>query len=118
MSWNDLAFVRQTMQVLHHRGIITWLFGGWAEEVLGLAPPRQHHDPDLLYPVGKFGRGRCLLAGGQDLTAIPAKHLPHKHAFVRLGIMTELILLRPVPGPAWITDFWNQGSYQWARRQA
>jgi hypothetical protein len=27
---NDLAFVRQTIDLLHNRDITTWLFGGWA----------------------------------------------------------------------------------------
>ena len=27
--------------------------------------------------------------------------------------MTELILIRPAPGQAWITDFWDQVHYRW-----
>jgi hypothetical protein len=113
VSGNDLAFVRQTMRLLEDAGIRTWLFGGWAEEVLGLSRPRAHHDLDLLYLAGDFAAVDALLAARGELAAIPAKRLPHKRAFLRLGIMTELILVRPHPGPAYITRFRDQVRYQW-----
>lgn len=113
MSGNDLAFVRQTMQLLEDAGIRTWLFGGWAEEVLGLIPPRRHHDLDLLYPAGDFAVVDALLAAGGEMAEIPAKRLPHKRAFLRLSIMTELILVRPAPGPSYTTVFQDQLRYTW-----
>ena len=113
MSGNDLAFVRETMQLLEGAGIRTWLFGGWAEEILGLSRPRAHHDLDLLYLAGDFAAVDAMLAARDELAEIPAKRLPHKRAFVRLGIMTELILVRPHPGPAYITCFRDQVRYQW-----
>jgi hypothetical protein len=42
LSGNDLVFVRETMGLLDDAGILAWLLGGWAEELLGLAPPRPH----------------------------------------------------------------------------
>src|SRR6266704_1683683 len=42
---------------LESAGIGTWLFGGQAEELLGLAPPREHYDADQLYPAADFSRG-------------------------------------------------------------
>lgn len=113
MSRNDLAFVRETMQLLQDAAIETWLFGGWAEEVLGLVPPRRHHNLDLLYPARDFTAVDALLAAGPGLAEIAAKRLPHKRAFLRLGIMTELILVRIVPGSAYVTCFWDQIHYQW-----
>lgn len=94
-------------------GIKTWLFGGWAEEVLGLGPPRLHHDLDLLYPARDFTAVDALLATGRGLAEIAVKRLPHKRAFLRLGVMTELILVRTVPRPSYITCFWDQVHYRW-----
>jgi len=53
------------------------------------------------------------MTADQDLTEITAKRLPHKRAVARLGIMTELILVRSSPGPAYFTDFWDQTRYRW-----
>lgn len=99
VSENDLTFVRETMQLLEDGGVRTWLFGGWAEELLGLVPPRQHHDLDLVYPAGDFATVDALLPSSDELAEIKAKHLAHKRAFLRHGIMTELILVGPAPGP-------------------
>ena len=33
------------------RGVDTWVFGGWGEELRGLIAPREHADLDLLYPA-------------------------------------------------------------------
>ena len=35
-------------------GGYTWVFGGWAEELSGISPPRLHKDVDLLYPAKDF----------------------------------------------------------------
>jgi hypothetical protein len=113
VSEKDLTFVHETVRLLQNAGISTWLFGGWAEELLGLVPPRPHHDLDLLYPADDFALVDALLVASDDLAEITEKHLLHKRAFVRLGIMTELILVRSTPGAGYSTDFSNQTRYQW-----
>jgi len=113
MHGNDLAFVRQTMGLLETAGIRTWLFGGWAEELLDLSPPRQHHDVDLLYPAADFAVADAFLPACQDMSEITAKHLAHKRAFVRNSIMTELILVRPAPGRGYVTDFGSRLRFRW-----
>jgi hypothetical protein len=109
----DLTFVHETVRLLQNAGISTWLFGGWAEELLGLVPPRPHHGLDLLYPADDFALVDALLVASDDLAEITEKHLLHKRAFARLGIMTELILVRSPPGAGHSTDFSNQTRYQW-----
>ena len=48
---NDLAFVERVQALLLVRGVETWVFGGWGEELRGLIAPRDHVDVDLLYPA-------------------------------------------------------------------
>jgi hypothetical protein len=85
---NDLRFVRHVVARLEAVGIRTWLFGGWAAELLGLRLPRPHHDVDLLYPAESF------------------------EAVEVNGIMVELPLLQgPEDGP--FTDFWGVKRYEW-----
>jgi aminoglycoside-2''-adenylyltransferase len=113
---NDLAFVRETVSRLDEAGIATWLFGGWGEELLGLVASRRHHDLDLLYPAEDFRRVDNLMAADHALTEIAAKRLPHKRAFLRCGVMTELFLVRSSSassGPAYFTKFWDESSYAW-----
>jgi hypothetical protein len=113
VSHNDLAFVRETVRLLEDVGIRVLIFGGWAEELLGLASPRQHHDLDLLYPANDFSLVDALFAAKSGLTEIRAKRLPHKRAFLRRGIMTELILVCSSPTGVYFTDFTNKNRYQW-----
>jgi hypothetical protein len=113
VSENDLAFVRGVVGALEQADVRAWIFGGWAEELLELTRPRSHHDLDLLYPAQNFDQVDVLLAGAADLSEITAKRLPHKRAFLREGVMTELILVRSLPGPTYVTDFWGRVRYQW-----
>lgn len=96
------------MKRLDEHGIRTWLFGGWAEELHGLAAPRDHHDIDLLYPAVSFVLVDQFMRRGK-VQEIVAKHLPHKRAFASDGVMTEIIIVQPGLN----TAFWNQKRYSW-----
>jgi hypothetical protein len=89
----------------------TWVFGGWAAELLGLSLPRLHHDVDLLYPADSFEAVDVFLAGG-DVEEIPAKRFPHKRAFEYDGIMVELFLVRCTEDGRF-TDFWGVNRHRW-----
>src|SRR5262245_34482601 len=39
---HDAAFVARAIETLRAQGLDVWLFGGWAEEVLGLTEPWPH----------------------------------------------------------------------------
>lgn len=113
VSGNDLEFVRGTVGSLAEAGVAVWLFGGWAEELAGMTSRRPHHDLDLLYPADSFHRLDALLATDEGLSEINAKRFTHKRAFVRLGVMTELILVHCGPGPTYVTEFWGRVRYEW-----
>lgn len=91
---NDRAFVRDTMSRLQDAGIKTWLFGGWAEELLGLRSPRDHHDLDLLYPATDFEHVDAFIARDGRLAEITAKRFAHKRASLSEDIMVELLLVQ------------------------
>ena len=72
---------------------MTWLCGGWAEQLWGMGAPRHHRDVDLLYPAPSFAYLDWWLALTTDLIVIPEKKFSHKRAFLSEGIMIEVILL-------------------------
>jgi hypothetical protein len=86
---NDLDFVHDVVQMLGERGVKVWVFGGWAEQLVGLAAPRRHVDVDLLYPADSFAALDAL-----DLPWIDAKLFAHKRAFAHDGVMVEVFLVK------------------------
>jgi aminoglycoside-2''-adenylyltransferase len=103
---NDLAFVLRVVDLLCSHGMRTWVFGGWGEELRGLAAPRTHEDVDLLYPAPDWRRVDAL-----ELEWIRAKRFPWKRAFVLDETMVELLLVeRDAEG--WVTNL-PAGPYRW-----
>jgi Aminoglycoside-2''-adenylyltransferase len=89
---NDLSFVLRVVDLLESARLRTWLFGGWAEELAGLAPPREHADIDLLFPGRDFARVDRFLAHA-DVEERVGKRFPHKRAFELDGVLVELFLV-------------------------
>jgi hypothetical protein len=85
---NDLAFVERAVALLRAKGVNTWVFGGWGEELRGLIKPRAHVDLDLLFPAPDWRDVDAL-----DLDWNEAKRFPWKRAFVLDGVMVELFLV-------------------------
>lgn len=108
---NDLLFVRRVVADLEGAGIVTWLFGGWAEELVGLSLPRPHHDVDLLYPARDFELVDAFLSDS-TMDEIAAKRFPHKRAFETDGLMVELFLVQGAEG-TYYTDFWGATRHDW-----
>jgi hypothetical protein len=86
---NDLAFVERVQEMLLRRGVETWVFGGWGEELRGLIAPRPHADLDLLYPGEWWDDVDSL-----PLDWVTAKDRPWKRAFLLEGTLVELFLVR------------------------
>lgn len=102
---NTIEVVRQVVQDLTASGFRALLFGGWAEELLGLVTPREHADIDLLV----FDADHTELdAFVQARREIRGKHFSHKRAFVASNVMVELFLVRDGR-----TMFWNTLEYAW-----
>ena len=86
---NDLAFVERAVSLLTSRGVDTWVFGGWGEELRGLMRPRDHVDLDLLYAAEDWQTVDAL-----DLDWLEGKRFPWKRAFVLEDVAVELFLVR------------------------
>jgi hypothetical protein len=86
---NDLSFVERAVGLLTSRGIDTWVFGGWGEELRGLILPREHVDLDLLYAADDWNEVDAL-----HLDWIEGKRFAWKRAFRLEGIMVELFLVQ------------------------
>jgi hypothetical protein len=95
---NDLPFVLRAVDLLWLQGVRTWICGGWAEELRGLAPVREHPDLDLLYPARDWSRVDHL-----DLEWVTGKRFPWKRAFVLDGIVVELVLVERDEHGTWFT---------------
>lgn len=84
---NDLDFVHDVVQMLGARGVKVWVFGGWAEQLVGLAEPRRHVDVDLLYPAESFDE--------LDALALPwIETAAYKRTFAHDGVMVEVFLMK------------------------
>jgi hypothetical protein len=99
---NDLSFVVRAVDLLASHGFATWVCGGWAEELRGLCPPRDHADLDLLYPAPGFERLDLL-----ELDWVEAKRSEWKRAFLLDEVLVELLLVRRD------ADGWCTRSQRW-----
>ena len=108
---NDVAFLRRVVALLTSHGAEVVIFGGWAEELLGLTPPRGHGDVDLLCLADDVATLDELIEQA-GLDEIAGKRFPHKRAFELDGIMVELFLVQRDAG-GWHTDFWGRVRHDW-----
>jgi hypothetical protein len=106
---NDIHLLRTTLKDLGEAGFTAAVFGGWAEELIGLSRPRQHHDIDLLVIDADIERLDTFV---QNCGEVVAKHHPHKRGFITQGVLVELFIVRTVDGQLF-TNFWNSLHYQW-----
>jgi hypothetical protein len=86
---NDLAFVERAVLLLESKGVDTWVFGGWAEELRGLIKPREHVDVDLLYPAEDWS-----IVDNLYLDWVEEKRFDWQRAFKLEGITVELFLVQ------------------------
>lgn len=107
---NDLSFVLRVTDLLESARLRTWLFGGWAEELLGLVAPREHADIDLLYPGRDFDRVDRFLARAA-VDEWTGKRRPDRRAFELEDVLVELILVQR-DGRGWFTAF-PAGRHDW-----
>jgi Aminoglycoside-2''-adenylyltransferase len=88
---SETAAVEGVVATLAAEGLDVWLFGGWAEELLGLAEPWPHGDVDLLYVAQDFDALDELIERRRwELV----KDLPHKRAIRLHDVTVDLFLVR------------------------
>ena len=106
---NCLALVRRTLAGLTDAGFNAAVFGGWAEELHGLAEPRAHSDIDLIVVDPSL---RLLDEYIRDRGEVADKRHSHKRAFVSDGVLVELFILR-TGHDGLLTTFWDTYEYAW-----
>lgn len=110
---NTLDTLADVLATLAARNVTCDIFGGWAEEILGLRPPWQHRDIDLVYRAEDFLQLDLAIA---DLAGVfhivAAKHFHHKRAFIFRDTLCEIVLVdSDENGP--VTYFWGDVAYCW-----
>ena len=112
MAENTLELLAAVVRMLADAQVETWLFGGWAEELSGLCPPRAHRDIDLLYPAQGFHRLDQFLRVQGGIQEVTAKRFPHKRALEWSGALVEVFLVRP-EAEGLVTDFFGAFPFVW-----
>ena len=92
-SENTKQLVITTVRELRDHGLTILLGGGWAKEFLGLIEPQAHKDIDLYFLDTDLSPIDAFIAA-RDYEEIPQKHLRHKRALLRKGVMVEIVLIR------------------------
>ena len=106
-----MTLVDRALGLLVAEAAACWVFGGWAEQLRGLCPPRRHKDLDLLYAAQSFAAVERMLAV-RRLEEIKRKRFRHKRAFLVEGVMVELFLVeRDASGL--FTNFWGRCRHDW-----
>jgi hypothetical protein len=110
---NDLDLLALVVDRLEAAGAGGLVFGGWAEELLGLSSPRFHRDIDLLLTAASFAYVDRILAAAADAPdEIGAKRFAHKRAFRLKGVTVEITLVEhDCESP--VTRFWGDVPFRW-----
>ncbi|OLP60990.1 hypothetical protein BJF93_02685 [Xaviernesmea oryzae] len=109
---NSADLVASILSRLRRAGLACLLFGGWAEEAIGLRLPGPHGDIDLLHVGPGFAGLDAFLAGSEELTPRPAKCFAHKRAFLIGDVLCEVILVEMQVGLP-VTRFWGDVDFAW-----
>ena len=110
MLVNTLDFLFTVVERFEAANLPTWVFGGWAEELWQIIPPRKHNDIDFLYLGQTFEHLDSFIARSRDIQEIQAKRFSHKRAIIFQDVMIEFLLVQQGP-ELYFTDFFS-GRYR------
>ncbi|MBI2062128.1 MAG: hypothetical protein HYT64_00315 [Candidatus Yanofskybacteria bacterium] len=108
---NDINFLENIYERLKNSGIKTFVFGGWAEELIGVIKPREHKDIDLLYLADNFELVDRFIKEN-DLLEVIQKRFDHKRAFEMKGVLVEIVLVSQNAGK-YLTNFFGNYEFEW-----
>jgi hypothetical protein len=106
---SSVLLLRTVVASLEQAGITGLVFGGWAEELHGLIPARDHRDVDLLL-VDPDDRALAAFLDARE--EMLAKRSSHKRAFEVDGVLVELFIARSENGEQ-VTYFWRDLRWVW-----
>ncbi len=108
---NNKNFLLDTYAKLNNAGIKTFVFGGWAEELLGMISPREHKDVDLLYLANNFELVDRFIKEN-NIFEVLQKRFAHKRAFEIAGVLIEIVLVS-LADKKYITYFFGNYKFEW-----
>jgi hypothetical protein len=112
---NTTKTVADILSALARRGVKCDLFGGWAEEILGVRPPGNHRDIDLVYRDESFFLLDMAIAGLRGtVSEVTAKRFRHKRAFIFRGTLCEITLVKDADMQP-VTYYWGDTPFEWDR---
>jgi hypothetical protein len=106
---NDLQLVRRVLAELKAEGFEPLLFGGWGEEVLGLATRRIHEDVDVVLVDPSIPVLDVFVAARDEIVD---GHLSHKRVYLYDGVKIELFIAQR-SGDSLETIFWDRLCWAW-----
>jgi len=111
ITGNTTDLVCDVLALLAAQAVHCDLFGGWAEELLGLRQPGPHADVDLVYRADSFAAVDAVIRRA-SVREIPEKRFSHKRAIIHRGILCELLLVQD-RDRAPFTLFWSDVRFRW-----
>lgn len=114
---NSPELVVVVLEALRNSDCPCILFGGWAEEALGLRHPASHGDIDLLLSADDFSKLDALLSINShhsDWREIERKRFHHKRAFLVQDVLVEILLVQS-EYTGFVTWFWGDVRFDWQR---
>ena len=113
MPIHTQAGVLEIIQFFEATKLSLWLFGGWAEELWAITPPRLHHDIDFLYPADSFQDLDQFIAKTNNLQEIQSKRFSHKRAIMYQDVMIEFLLVKQGDSTCFTDFFSGQYRFEW-----
>ncbi len=111
-SRNTLDFLAAVLDLLAAADVRALVFGGWAEELTGLAAPRPHGDVDLLFPAPSLAAVDRFVRVEGNGHEIRGKRFAHKRAFKINDVAVEVTLVES-DGKGPLTRFWGDVLFRW-----
>lgn len=108
-SSNTRETLAALLRDLRSQGLPCDVFGGWAEELLGLRKSWNHRDIDLAY------RGDSLSAFDaitSDFSPVPLKRFHHKRAFLFRNVLCEIFLIQDAESRP-VIHYWGDVPFYW-----
>lgn len=112
---NTLETLAAVLELLKDCGVECDIFGGWAEELLGMREPWQHGDIDLVYRGADFAPvDMAIRHRHETFSNVAGKRFRHKRAFVFRETLCEIVLVRDSSTTP-TTYYWGDVPFQWCQ---
>lgn len=106
---NTIETLAALLRHIRVQGLSCDVFGGWAEELLGLREPWDHRDIDLAYQGDSLAAFDAITSG---FSPVPLKRFHHKRAFLFRDVLCEILLIQDAESRP-VTHYWGDVPFYW-----